>query len=465
MTTLIATESELAEHDLGNLDLWRGGPPHELFSRMRAMDGLHWSTLDAFPQESGFWSIVRYEDIATVGRDHETYSSERSIVVVDKLSWDGTPDPMDLAANMLITQDPPRHDRLKALVQRAFTPKRALEHTDRMREIIDLVYDRALAAHPDGRVDLVQDVGIYVPSMVIGDMLGAPREDAEKLVDWTNRTSAFEDPRLVPDLGEVWRALEEFVPYVNTMLEDREREPTADLTTAFIEAEIEGGRMSHEEILMFFFLLMVAGNDSTRAVFTSGMRNLLDDPEQMELVRSGAVPLEQVVEEFVRFNPPFAYMRRTATRDTELSGQQIHAGDKLALWYVSGNRDESFFDQPKSLRRATRGQRPPGLRRWRAPLLPRRRTGSSRAQAVDRSHSQALPGHRAGRRADPCQLDVPQPVPLDTRQARSVTVEGRRSRTARRRQPDSRSAGERRYAERNEGPRTPARSDKNLRVG
>ena len=347
MTTLTAPEPDLAELDLGNMDLWQDGPPHELFARMRAMPGLHWSPLAAFAKESGFWSVVRFADIATVGRDHETYSSNRSIVFVDKLSWDGTPDPVDLAANMLITQDPPRHDRLKALVQRAFTPKRATEHTGRMREIINTVYDRALAERPDGHLDLVQDVGIYVPSMVIGDMLGVPREDAGKLIDWTNRTTAFEDPRLVPDLGDVWRALEEFVPYVNAMLVEREAQPTDDLTTAFIEAEVEGGRLSHEEVLMFFFLLMVAGNDSTRAVFTSGMKNLLDDPEQMEIVRSGAVPLEQVVEEFVRYNPAFAYMRRTATCDTELAGQPIAAGDKLAMWYVAGTRDEAAFENPE----------------------------------------------------------------------------------------------------------------------
>ena len=119
-----------------------------------------------------------------------------------------------------------------------------------------------------------------------------------------------------------------------------------DLTSAIVHAEVDGERLTHEEVLMFFFLLMVAGNDSTRSVFTSGMKSLMDDPEQMELVRSGAVPLEQVVEEFVRFHPAFAYMRRTATRDTELKGRQIKAGDKLALWYVSGNRDESVFENP-----------------------------------------------------------------------------------------------------------------------
>ncbi len=343
----IAPPKDLAEYDVSNLDLWRDGPPHELFTRLREQKGLHWSPMGDFPNESGFWSIVRYDDIRTVGRDHETFSSDRSILIVDHLAAPGEPDPIDLSANMLIAQDPPRHDRLKALVQRAFTPKRALEHTERMREIINLVWDRALERHPDGRVDLVQDVGIYVPAMVTGEMLGAPREDAAKLVDWTNRTVAFEDPRLVPDLSEIWRALEEFIPYVNEMVEEREKEPTEDLTTAIIQAEVDGERLSHDEVVMFFFLLMVAGNDSTRAVFTSGMKSLLDDPEQIELVRSGTVPLEQVVEECVRCHPAFAYMRRTATKDTELSGTEIRAGDKLALWYVSGNRDETAFDDPQ----------------------------------------------------------------------------------------------------------------------
>ena len=340
----IAPAQDLAELDVSNLDLWRDGPPNEVFTRLREEDPLHWSELGDFPSESGFWSVVRYDDIRAVGRDHETFSSDRSIILVDHLAPPGEPDPIDLSANMLISQDPPRHDRLKALVQRAFTPKRALEHTERMREIINLVWDRALERHSDGRLDLVQDVGVYVPAMVIGEMLGAPREDADKLVDWTNRTTAFEDPRLVPDLGEVWRALEEFLPYVNEMVEEREKNPTDDLTTAIIEAEVDGEHLSHEEVVMFFFLLMVAGNDSTRAVFTSGMKSLLEDPEQMDLVRSGAAPLEQLVEECVRCHPAFAYMRRTATRDAELAGKRVKAGDKLALWYVSGNRDESVFE-------------------------------------------------------------------------------------------------------------------------
>jgi cytochrome P450 len=341
--TTIAAHSDLAGLDLSNLDLWKDGPPHDTFAMLRS-EPLHFSALSDFPQERGFWSVVRYEDIAAVGRDHDTFSSERSILLVDKLAPEGEPDPMDLSANMLISQDPPRHDRLKALVQRAFTPKRSVEHTERMREIINLVWDRALAEHPDGRVDLVRDVGVYVPSMVIGDMLGVPREDADRLVDWTNRLTAFEDPRLVPDLSELMVTLNEFIPYVNEMFEDRRRTPTDDLSTAIIEAEVDGEHLSEEEALMFFFLLMVAGNDSTRAVFTSGLKNLIENPDQMELVRSGAVDLDQVVEEFVRYNPAFAYMRRTATRDTELAGAQVSKGDKLALWYVSGNRDESVFE-------------------------------------------------------------------------------------------------------------------------
>ncbi|MFM8520356.1 MAG: cytochrome P450 [Solirubrobacterales bacterium] len=337
---------DIEEIDLSDLSLWKDGPPHEIFRELRNRD-LHFSALGDFPREEGFWSVVRFDDIAEVGRDWETFSSNRSILVVDSIAAEpGAPDPIDVSAHMLITQDPPRHDRLKALVQKEFTPRKALDHADRMREIINLVWDRALEENPDGRLDLVQDVGIHVPAMVIGDMLGVPREDAEQLVDWTNRTSAFEDPRLVPDLSDLWTAFEEFGPYVDAMITEREKCPMDDLTTAFIQAEVEGEKLSHEEVLMFFFLLMVAGNDSTRATFTSGMKSLMEDPEQMEIVRAGAVPMEQVVEEFVRFHPAFAYMRRTATRDVELRGAQVKAGDKLALWYVSGNRDERAFDDP-----------------------------------------------------------------------------------------------------------------------
>ena len=124
-----------AELDVSDLSLWKDGPPHEVFRELRNQD-LHFSALGDFPHETGFWSVVTYEDIAAVGRDHDTFSSERSILVVDSLATEpGEPDPLDIGAHMLITQDPPRHDRLKALVQRAFTPKTSLDHADRIREI------------------------------------------------------------------------------------------------------------------------------------------------------------------------------------------------------------------------------------------------------------------------------------------------------------------------------------------
>ena len=177
---------------------------------------------------------------------------------------------------------------------------------------------------------------------------------------------------------------------------------------------------------MFFFLLMVAGNDSTRAVFTSGMKSLLDDEEQMRIVRSGEVPLEQVVEEFVRFHPPFAYMRRTATRDAELAGTQVKAGDKLALWYVSGNRDETVFDDPDrfDVRRKPNPHQGFGgggrhfclgaglarleLKLWIEETL--RRFADDQPRRRD----------RAG------QLDLPQPVPLDPGGARAAESPRRR---------------------------------------
>lgn len=349
MTT--AASADLANLDLSDLDLWADGPPHETFELLRREDPCHWSALGGFPWEQGFWSVVRYEDIARVGRDFETFSSERGgILAVERFMEyppDGAPeDPVAMQRLMFIAQDPPRHDRMKALSQRAFTPKRALDHTDRIREIINLVYDNALARGDGATFDLVQDVGIHVPAMVIGDMLGVPRADAEKLVDWTNRTTAFEDPRVVTDMRDTWTALMEVFGYVDVLVRDRTETPQDDLTTAFIQAEVDGERLTHDEVVMTWFLLMVAGNDSTRATFCSGMKSLLEDPEQLELVRSGAVSTEQAVEEFLRCHPAFAYMRRTATRDTEIAGQAVCEGDKVLLWYVSGNRDASVFEDP-----------------------------------------------------------------------------------------------------------------------
>ena len=142
---------------------------------------------------------------------------------------------------------------------------------------------------------------------------------------------------------------------------------------------------------MSWFLLMVAGNDSTRATFCSGMKSLLEDPEQLELVRSGAVSTEQAVEEFLRCHPAFAYMRRTATNDTEIAGQPVAEGDKVLLWYVSGNRDETRLRGPAPLRRAPRPQPPSGVRRRRPPLLPRRRPGAAGDEALARGDAAALP--------------------------------------------------------------------------
>jgi cytochrome P450 len=343
MNTTIAPEL-----DLSDLSLWQDGPPHETFARLRREQPVHWSPLEGFRGERGFWSVTRYQDIAPIGRDYASFSSEEGgILAVDKV-WDlpGVPTSLELTRKMLIAQDPPRHDRLKGLVQSAFTPKRALDHTDRMRDIINLVYDRALQRHPDGLLDLVQDIGIYVPAMVIGDMLGVPRDDAEKLVDWTNRTTAFEDPRVAPTSQDTFDAVMELFEYVNAMIEQRRGTPTDDLTTALIQAQVDGEHLEHEEILMFWFLLMVAGNDSTRATFCSGMLSLLQDPEQMALVKARPELHESAIEEFVRCHPAFSYMRRTATRDTEIAEQPIAAGDKVLLWYVSGNRDEAIFEDP-----------------------------------------------------------------------------------------------------------------------
>jgi cholest-4-en-3-one 26-monooxygenase len=244
---------------------------------------------------------------------------------------------------MFIGMDPPKHDRLKMLFQRGFTPKRIAEHEDEIREIVVGVLDRL-----DGRdeCDLVFDVAQPVVARVIGSFMGIPPEDDEVWARIMNTIMAAGDPDLNPD--GVQTVMEKDVPEMfqrcGALIAERRENPTDDLTSVLVHAEMEDGqKLEEHEIVMGFFLLMAAGNDSTKATYCSGMRAILEDPEQRRLLVEDPSLVPGAVEEALRMFPAFAHFRRTATKDTELNGQQIKAGDKVVMWYPSSNRDESRF--------------------------------------------------------------------------------------------------------------------------
>jgi len=330
---------DLDSIDLADPTVWDDGPPYELFARMQREAPVHFSPQNNAPGEGGFWSITRFDDIRAISRDHKTFSSERrGVFNVDDMGV-----PLDLQRLQLISMDPPRHDRLKALVIKAFTPERVAAHENAIKKIISHVLDSVADRE---RFDLVADVARPIPARVIGSMLGTPPEDDEKLVHWTNVFTAFEDPVIREQWKDTPAVVNEIVEYVNNRLAQRRGSGGDQLLDAMMDAEVEGEKLNELELATFFILLMSAGNDSTRATYSATMLELLGNPELHDQLREHPELIEAAVEEGLRCYPAFAFMGRAATRDVELHGKTIKENDRLLLWYIASNRDETVFPNP-----------------------------------------------------------------------------------------------------------------------
>jgi cholest-4-en-3-one 26-monooxygenase len=339
---MAAVGSDLESVELTTRELWVDGPPHELFKQLRGGCPIHWTeSFEEFPEEAGFWSVTTAEDIHTVSRDWRTYSSEQGITAAGVL-------PIELARAMFIGMDPPKHDRLKALFQAGFTPRRIAAHEQAIRAIVVKVLDRLDGPPAREECDLVNDLAQPVVARVIGSFMGIDEQDDEIWARLMNSTLGAGDPDVNPDGIE--GALEKDIPEVfercRQLIAARRDTPTDDLTSVLVHAEVDGERLEEHEIVMGFFLLMAAGNDSTKATFCSAMRALMEDREQMQALLDEPALIESAVEESLRMFPAFAHFRRTATCDTELHGQRIRAGEKVVLWYASSNRDETRYENP-----------------------------------------------------------------------------------------------------------------------
>ncbi len=338
---MTATAGNLEDRLLLEREEWLHGPPHALFKELRRGCPVHWTReISEFPEEGGFWSVTRAEDVHAVSRDWQTYSSELGGVTVVSSVF-----PIELSRAMFIGMDPPKHDRVKALFQAGFTPKRIAAHEHEIRAIVARTLD-GLADRDS--CDLVSDVAQPVVSRVIGSFMGIPEQDDAVWARLMNATLGAGDEDLNPEGVE--SVMEKEIPEIfercRAMIAQRREHPTDDLTSVLVHAEVDGQKLEEHEIVMGFFLLVAAGNDSTKATYCSGMRALMEDDEQRRLLLDDPSLVPQAVEESLRMFPAFAHFRRTATKDTELGGRQIKAGDSVVMWYVSSNRDESRYEDP-----------------------------------------------------------------------------------------------------------------------
>jgi cytochrome P450 len=351
---MASVDSDLENVLLTEPEVWEHGVPNELFARMRGECPVHWTSgITEFPQEAGFWSVTTADDVHAVSRDWQTYSSELGGIVVANIGL-----PIELTRAMFIGMDPPKHDRIKALFQAGFTPKRIAAHEDAIRAIVVEALERVRGRET---CDLVADVAQPVVSRVIGSFMGIPPEDDEAWARLMNMMLAAGDPDLNPHesvVAGVQAGVAEVFERCGKLIAQRRETPTDDLTSVLVHAEVDGQKLEEHEIVMGFFLLVAAGNDSTKATYCSGMRAMMEAPDQRRLLLDDPSLIPGAVEESLRMFPAFAHFRRTATRDVELNGRQIKEGEKVVMWYVSSNRDETRHEDPDrfDVRRTTEHQ-------------------------------------------------------------------------------------------------------------
>jgi cytochrome P450 len=295
-----------------------------------------------FPKGPGYWAVTRYHDILEISRTPEVFCSGRGINITDL-----PPDFQEFFGSM-IGMDDPRHARLRRIVSSGFTPRmiqRLEQDVQRAAsQIIDDVIDK-------GRIDFVTEVAAALPLKIICDMMGIPHSQYRFVFDRTNMILGAGDPEYVDDpvaiVPAMLQAGAELAQLVQELGRLRLDHPTDDLTSALVHAEVDGERLTDQELGSFFVLLVAAGNETTRNAISHGMKAMTDYPEQRARWMSDVERYTPTaVEEIVRWATPVIHFRRTATRDTELSGQKIAAGQKVVLWYCSANRDEAVFERP-----------------------------------------------------------------------------------------------------------------------
>jgi len=321
-----------------NIDLldpasFASGQPHEQFRWLRDHAPVY---RHDEPDGPGFWAVTRYEDVREVGRDPVHYSSMPTIMIPDLANIDFEDH------HMMITSDPPRHTRLRRIINSQFTPRAADRLGERIDELATHIIDAVIER---GECDAVTDIAGEMPSFVIAELLGIPLDDGRRLYHLTETIHAA--PESVPE-GAGLTAIIEMFNYARQVAEDKRKEPADDLASRILAAEVDGERLDDIDFNLFFLLLIDAGGDTTRNLVGGGLVALFEHPDQRRRLQADLdALLPTTVDEMLRWVSPVIYMRRTATEDCELAGTSIGTGDKVVMYYGSANRDERAFAEPE----------------------------------------------------------------------------------------------------------------------
>lgn len=322
--------------DLTDLTAFAEGRDHEVFRALRDHDPLHWNDE---PAGRGFWSVTRYADIRQIASDHETFSSAEGTQIADRRA-EGHGDPS------IHNMDPPQQTALRRLVVPHVRPARIRQLEGEIVEAIDGLLDQALAeGGAEEDFDFVQTVAAQLPLQMIGRLLGAPAEACPHMQRWTNQM-ASEDPEYSAGPETAAKARDEVFAFFRDLESDRRAAPRDDLVSVLTHAEVDGKPLRRGQLDAYYLVMMVAGNETTRNLLSGGVVALGSEPEQWRSLVADRDRIPAAVEEMVRWVSPVLSMRRTATRDVELHGKTVKAGEKVVMWFCSGNRDERVFAEP-----------------------------------------------------------------------------------------------------------------------
>jgi cytochrome P450 len=331
--------------------VFAAGIPHEAFRRLRDDAPVAWQDehpVGDWPAGPGYWAVTRYADVRHVLASPGDFSSRAGATQIRDPEAEDLPH----VRRMILNMDPPEHLRLRRLVTGAFSRRRLEQFrgamTARVRRALD-------AVAPEGRCDLTADVTDDLPVANLAELLGMPASDRHLMLRWTNRVIGYQDP----EHGEVARdargrpvnprspaALADMFAYADELAAHKRRHPADDVMSALVNAEVDGEKLTGDELKMFFFLLVIAGTDTTRSALPGGVLALAEHPDAYRRLRDDRALVGPAIEEMLRWHPPVLSFRRTATRDIDLAGTAIRAGDKVVVYHVSAHYDEREFPDP-----------------------------------------------------------------------------------------------------------------------
>jgi cholest-4-en-3-one 26-monooxygenase len=337
------TEIDISEVGFDDIDLldskaFTEGVPHQWFAFLRANAPVWWHEEKDGP---GFWAVTSHADATTVNRDYEHFSSARRATFL----WELEPDDLAQQQMLMLNMDPPLHTRYRRLVNKGFTPRMVNQLHDRINAAADDIIDSVIE---NGRADFVTDIAAELPLVVIADLLGVPNEDRHRMFNWSNRMIGNEDPEYQTGEEVPQQAAMELYAYASALFETKRIDPHEDLMSVLTEVEVEGEKLNSIELELFFLLLTVAGNETTRNLISGGMAAFFEHPDQWELLRNDRSLLPSAVEEMLRYVSPVMNFRRQTTSAFDLGGQHIEADQKVVFFHISANRDEAVFSNPQT---------------------------------------------------------------------------------------------------------------------